>query len=571
MPSTRQASCPFDEYIACGIDHLRNLRRRLSHALARPGRRFVVSLPRVPRAARPAHARRRADGRAARRAFRCCAESSRTASRTTSRSCSTRRARRSATSWYPQYKANRPPMPDDLAAQIAPLHALVRAHGWPLLMVEGVEADDVIGTLAKRAKKLGIDTTISSSDKDLAQLVEPGITMVNTMSNETLDDAGVLAKFGVRADQILDLLTLTGDAVDNVPGVDKVGPKTAAKWLGQYGTLDAVVKHAGDIGGKVGENLRAALDWLPRGRELLTVKTDCDLPVGPRDLVPTAPDGEALQRALRALRLQELAARGRRRPDGGHAGGRGRRDRRARRRRRTRGATTRSTASTSRRASPPTSPTNACSTSRRSRAGRDAIDKAPLVAFDTETTSLDPMAAEIVGLSFAIAPGRPATCRSHTAMPARPTSSRANTCSVRCAAGSPTRRRRSSARTSSTTSTRSRTTASRSPASRTTRCSSPTCSRRTVRTTWTASRGATSTGRRSRTARSPARARRRSASTRWRSTARPSTRPRMPTSRCACTRRCIRSSPPTRSSATSTKSSRCRCARCCSGWSAPAC
>src|SRR5262249_39010946 len=144
-------------------------------------------------------------------------------------------------------------------------------HGWPLLMVEGVEADDVIGTLAKRAKAAGIDTTISTSDKDLAQLVEPGITIVNTMSNETLDEAGVLAKFGVRANQILDLLTLTGDAVDNVPGVDKVGPKTAAKWLGEYGTLDELVKQSASIGGKVGDNLRAALGWLPKGRELLTV------------------------------------------------------------------------------------------------------------------------------------------------------------------------------------------------------------------------------------------------------------------------------------------------------------
>ena len=186
-------------------------------------------------------------------------------------------------------------MPDDLRSQIEPLHALVRAHGWPLLMVEGVEADDVIGTLAKRAKRLGIDTTISSSDKDLAQLVEPGITMVNTMSNETLDEAGVVAKFGVRADQVLDMLTLTGDSVDNVPGVDKVGPKTAAKWLAEYGTLDNLVQRAGEVGGKVGENLRAALDWLPRGRELLTVKTDCALPLGPKDLAPAAPDGEALR------------------------------------------------------------------------------------------------------------------------------------------------------------------------------------------------------------------------------------------------------------------------------------
>jgi DNA polymerase-1 len=138
-------------------------------------------------------------------------------------------------------------MPEDLARQIEPLHELVRAHGWPLLMVEGVEADDVIGTLAVAAAAAGIDCVISTSDKDLAQLVRPGIKLVNTMSNETLDEAGVLAKFGVRADQVLDLLALTGDAIDNVPGVPKVGPKTAAKWLTQYGTLDAVIGHAGEV------------------------------------------------------------------------------------------------------------------------------------------------------------------------------------------------------------------------------------------------------------------------------------------------------------------------------------
>ncbi len=306
---------------------------------------------------------------------------------------------------YPEYKANRPPMPDDLAAQIAPLHALVRAHGWPLLMVEGVEADDVIGTLAKRAKTLGIDTTISSSDKDLAQLVEPGITMVNTMSNETLDDAGVLAKFGVRADQILDLLTLTGDAVDNVPGVDKVGPKTAAKWLAQYGSLDAVVKHAGDIGGKVGENLRAALDWLPRGRELLTVKTDCHLPVGPRDLVPTAPDGEALNALYERYGfrswLREVAGG----PSAGMpADAAGAIAARAEKED-TRRYDTQHGEHVAK--GKPADLAYECVLDEQAFARwKEAIEKAPLVAFDTETTSLDPMAAEIVGLSFAIAPGK---------------------------------------------------------------------------------------------------------------------------------------------------------------------
>src|SRR5512140_1580928 len=160
--------------------------------------------------------------------------------------------------WYPQYKANRASMPDDLSAQIEPLHRCIRAEGWPLLMVEGVEADDVIGTLTCVARERGIDVTVSTSDKDLAQLVRPGVKLVNTMSNETLDEAGVEAKFGVRADQVLDLLTLTGDAIDNVPGVAKVGPKTAAKWLHQYGSLDEVIAHAGEITGVVGENLRQA-------------------------------------------------------------------------------------------------------------------------------------------------------------------------------------------------------------------------------------------------------------------------------------------------------------------------
>src|SRR5438105_1920501 len=167
------------------------------------------------------------------------------------------------------YKSNRKEMPDDLSLQIPALHELVRAHGWPLLMVDGVEADDVIGTLTAQATQSGISTVISTSDKDLAQLVMPGVKLVNTMSNETLDEDGVVAKFGVRADQILDLLTLTGDSIDNIPGVPKVGPKTAAKWLVQYGTLDNLVNDAPAIGGVVGENLRQTLDWLPQGKRLL--------------------------------------------------------------------------------------------------------------------------------------------------------------------------------------------------------------------------------------------------------------------------------------------------------------
>ncbi|MDQ6618699.1 MAG: DNA polymerase I [Pseudomonadota bacterium] len=180
---------------------------------------------------------------------------------------------------YAAYKANRAAMPDELGKQIEPLYRCVRAEGWPLLMVDGVEADDVIGTLTCIARQRDVDVIVSTSDKDLAQLVRPGVKLVNTMSNETLDEAGVAAKFGVRADQLLDLLTLTGDSIDNVPGVDKVGPKTAAKWINQYGSLDEVIAHAHEITGVVGENLRKALDWLPQGKRLLTVKTDCELPV----------------------------------------------------------------------------------------------------------------------------------------------------------------------------------------------------------------------------------------------------------------------------------------------------
>ncbi len=181
--------------------------------------------------------------------------------------------------WYPEYKAHRPSMPDDLRAQIEPLHEAVAAYGWNILMIDGVEADDVIGTLSQQATQSGARCIVSTGDKDLTQLVNPQVQLINTMSNETLDEAGVLAKFGVPPERIVDYLTLVGDTVDNVPGVTKCGPKTAVKWLTQYGTLDNLVAHAGEVGGVVGENLRAALDWLPQGRRLVTVKCDVELPV----------------------------------------------------------------------------------------------------------------------------------------------------------------------------------------------------------------------------------------------------------------------------------------------------
>ena len=181
--------------------------------------------------------------------------------------------------FYPEYKANRPPMPPELASQIAPLKEAIVAMGWPLLEIEGVEADDVIGTLAHEAERAGMRVVISTGDKDITQLVTPQVTLVNTMSNETLDVAGVEQKFGVPPERMVDYLTLIGDAVDNVPGVPKVGPKTAVKWLKEHGTLDAIIAKSADIGGAVGENLRRTLDWLPRARELLTIKYDVPLPV----------------------------------------------------------------------------------------------------------------------------------------------------------------------------------------------------------------------------------------------------------------------------------------------------
>jgi DNA polymerase-1 len=298
--------------------------------------------------------------------------------------------------WYPQYKATRTPMPESLALQIGPLHELIRVEGWPLLMVDGVEADDVIGTLVRKAEAQGIECVISTGDKDLAQLVAPHITLVNTMSNETLDEAGVVAKFGVRPDQVLDLLTLTGDAVDNVPGVSKVGPKTAAKWLEQYGTLDNVIAHASDIGGVVGENLRAALDWLPQAKKLLTIKTDCALPFEPAELVVRPADAPALKSLYERFEFKswikdvpEPAATVERAASG---------------------VQPREGAKSTPDARRPTIERNYEMVLDQPAFDRwfAAIEHADLVCFDTETTSLDPMRARLVGFAFAIEPGRAA-------------------------------------------------------------------------------------------------------------------------------------------------------------------
>lgn len=282
--------------------------------------------------------------------------------------------------WYPQYKANRPPMPDDLSAQIEPLHQSIRAMGWPLLMVDGVEADDVIGTLAKQAEQHGVHTVISTGDKDITQLVNPMVRLVNTMSNENLDEAGVETKFGVKPSQIVDYLTLIGDSVDNVPGVDKVGPKTAVKWLAQYGTLDNIVAHAGDIPGAVGENLRKALPWLPTARKLLSIKCDVALPVKIDDLAPKPEDVKELSALFEHLEfkawLNELGGRGEEQPASALP------------------------SPESRPAQPREYET--VLTDDQLQAWLARVESAGIVSVDTETTSLDPLTAQLVGISLSV-------------------------------------------------------------------------------------------------------------------------------------------------------------------------
>ncbi len=289
--------------------------------------------------------------------------------------------------WYPQYKANRPSMPEDLARQVEPIHEIVEALGWPVLAIEGVEADDVIGTLATRARSHGLRTVVSTGDKDLAQLVDDSTTLVNTMSNETLDPAAVQARFGVPPSLIVDWLSLVGDTVDNVPGVEKVGPKTAVKWLAEYGSLDGVIAAAGSIKGVAGDNLRRALDWLPTARRLVTVRCDVDLPAGPEDLVARPADAQRLALLFDRYGFRSWLAEMR----GGAA----------------------SSAAQAEEAGAPGVPV-ADPVERRYScvASIDLLEQwiarleqAPVVALDTETTSLDPMQARLVGLSLSIEPG----------------------------------------------------------------------------------------------------------------------------------------------------------------------
>ena len=282
---------------------------------------------------------------------------------------------------YDKYKANRPGMPDDLSVQVEPLHALVRAMGLPLLQEAGVEADDVIGTLASQATEQGIETVISTGDKDMAQLVSPHVTLVNTMSQTCLDSAGVEEKFGVPPGLIIDFLALTGDTSDNIPGIPGVGPKTAARWLTSYGSLDDIIAHASEIKGKAGENLRANLGGLALARELTAIRCDVELGVEPGSLEIRSPDTTALRDLYTQLDfrrwLEELGDN----------------------------------------AAPAAAGDNAADVAVKyetvlTRAGLDnwlqRLAQAGQFAFDTETTSLNYMEARIVGVSFAIRAGEAA-------------------------------------------------------------------------------------------------------------------------------------------------------------------
>ena len=283
---------------------------------------------------------------------------------------------------FEAYKSHRPPMPDDLRAQVQPLLDAVAAMGLPLLRVEGVEADDVIGTLATRAAEAGIPTVISTGDKDMAQLVGEKVSLVNTMTGSRLDRDGVKLKFDIWPEQVVDYLALVGDTSDNIPGVPKVGPKTAAKWLNQYGTLDAIVAHAADIPGKVGESLREHLGNLELSRRLATIRCDLDLEMAADALAPGAPDLPALRELFGRLELNSLL---RQLPEDGG-----------------------STAAPAE--APPAQPRSyECVTDEATlSAWLETLRAAELVAFDTETTSLDYMAAEVVGVSFCVEPGHAA-------------------------------------------------------------------------------------------------------------------------------------------------------------------
>ena len=310
---------------------------------------------------------------------------------------------------YADYKAQRAPMPEDLRTQIEPMLELVAALGFPILRIPGVEADDVIGTLTTQAAAQGIDVIVSTGDKDLAQLVNPHVTLVNTMTNTRLDEAGVADKFGVRPDQIADYLALMGDSVDNVPGVEKCGHKTAAKGRSEYADRAGVIANADKVGGKIGENLRAALPRLPLWRELTQVKTDVALDVKPSDLTLHEPDTAKLRELytryeFRAA-LKELdAAAGSAEPGSAEAG------KTPESGARENDVQTQTPASNPepRVPNPASGQYDLVLTQAQFDAWLARLDAADLICLDTETTGLDPMRAEIVGVSFAVEPGHAA-------------------------------------------------------------------------------------------------------------------------------------------------------------------
>ena len=307
---------------------------------------------------------------------------------------------------YPEYKANRPPAPSDLVAQIAPLHEIIRALGVPLLSIDNVEADDVIATLAVQATQAGLKTLVSTGDKDLAQIVNDDIHLINTMSNTRYARAGVIEKYGVPPERIVDYLALIGDTSDNVPGIPKVGPKTAVKWLTEYGTLDDIIANANDFTGKVGEYLRENLNQIPLSRRLVTLITDLELPVQPRQLLITDQDRMALREHYRRWGFRSWL------PDinGGKAAATD-----------AYGAVDQISRPTESGEEPAPSGGNlkgnavtlkqnyeTVYTVEQLERWVDKLDAADLFSFDTETTSLDYMRAELVGLSFSVRAGEAA-------------------------------------------------------------------------------------------------------------------------------------------------------------------
>ncbi|PWY55742.1 DNA polymerase I [Legionella qingyii] len=280
--------------------------------------------------------------------------------------------------WYPEYKAHRPPMPQELSSQFEPLIQLLEAMGLPILIIDGVEADDVIGTLARQATEQGVSVVISTGDKDMAQLVNEHITLINTMSNTIMGIDGVKEKFGIKPEQIIDYLTLVGDSVDNIPGITKCGPKTAAKWLTEYQTLDNLIQHAAEINGKIGEYLRAGIPQLPLSKKLVTIKTDVDLPLSWGELKPKPMNKEQLIELTRHFEfknwLKDLLGE--------------------------KGSTSSNKPGIS------SIPFELITTNHQLNHLLNQLEQCQAFCIDTETTSIEIMLAEIVGISLAIEEGK---------------------------------------------------------------------------------------------------------------------------------------------------------------------